>query len=164
MADLGQLAEFEDAHDLEFRFKNRKYTVDWSAADLIKWTRDYEEAARQQQNGESDYTARTLSWIFGARLLGGEFDTGAWEFTGPKDSAIMRLITQGASLELIDRIITTAILKVRYSTEFALRFWHGNDLKKAVADSLAGDSKKPETVTPSDAGETSEDGSETGKD
>lgn len=161
MADFGDLNSFIDDYDIKFTFAGKEYkeAFDFKRVAAFKaYQADYNE--RLVANEVSSAERRGLPYLAAAKLFGCEFDTASWEFRKlPKDHFINRMIADGATYEVIDRLVSGIWAKFELGDETAERFIVAYDLGKALAPSS--DTTNPETQQA--PGETNEDASETSK-
>lgn len=161
MADFGDLNSFIDDYDISFTFNGVEYkeTFDFKRVAAFKaYQVDYNDRLIEGEVGAAE--RRGLPYLAVAKLFGAEFDTSAWEFRKlPKDHFINRMIADGATYEVIDRLVSGIWAKFELGDETAEKFIVAYDLGKALAPS--NDTTNPETQQA--PGETNEDASETSK-
>lgn len=167
-ADFGALEEFIDDYDVAFTFRGEEYKVTFDFANVAAfkaWLSRYSTRLEDDKLTEDEQVA--ASWFGVAILLGGKFDSKNWKFTGlPKDHFMTRIVADGASYDVVDRLVNSIFAKYRFGDEVAEVFYHERDLGKAfqAAALKANLVENPDQETPAGRGETSEDDSATSKD
>ena len=98
------------------------------------------------------------------------FNPKTWQFTGlPKDHFINRLIADGASYTVIDRVVSGIWAKFEWNDDIAERFIETYDLGKALGTVIAqakakNNDSQENPAGQTDTGETNEDDTETSED
>lgn len=167
-ADFGALEEFIDDYDVAFTFRGTDYkeTFDFANVAAFKaWLSRYAKRLEAEEVTEDEQIA--MSWYGVAILAGGKFDSKNWKFTGlPKGHFLNEIVAEGASYDVVDRLVNSIFAKYRFGDDVATAFYHERDLGKAfkAAAMKANLVENPDQGTPTEPGETAEDDSETSKD
>ena len=167
-ADFGALEEFIDDYDVAFTFKGEEYKESFDFANVAAfkaWLSRYSKRLEAEEVTEDEQLA--MSWYGVAILTGGKFDSKGWKFTGlPKDHFLNKIVADGASYDVVDRLVNSIFAKYRFGDDIATAFYHERDLGKAlkVAAENLNLVENQDQETQQEAGETNEDDSETSKD
>ena len=165
--EFGALEEFIDDYDVAFEFKGTEYKVTFDFAQVAAfkaWLAGYSKRVDTGKVTDDEQVAAT--WFGTAILFGGKFDSKKWAFTGlPKDHFINQIIDDGASYDVIDRLVASIFAKYRFGDEVAANYYRERELGKAIqaAAVAANLVESQDQETPQEAGETNEDDSETSK-
>ena len=167
-ADFGALEEFIDDYDVAFEFRGKEYKESFDFANVAAfkaWLSRYSKRLEAAEVTEDEQLA--MSWYGVAILTGGKFDSKAWKFTGlPKGHFLTQIVADGASYDVVDRLVNSIFAKYRFGDDIATAFYRERDLGKALK--VAADNlnlvENQDQETPQEAGETNEDDSETSKD
>lgn len=167
-ADFGALEDFIDDYDVAFTFRGTEYKESFDFANVAAfkaWLARYSKRLEAEEVTEDEQLA--MSWYGVALLTGGKFDSKNWRFTGlPKGHFMTEIVANGASWDVVDRLVNSIFAKYRFGDDVATAFYHERDLGKAIraAVETANLTENTNRETQTEPGGTNEDDSETSKD
>lgn len=171
MANFGALENFLDDVDVTFEFRGKEYAETFPFKQVAAFKAHQTEFKERVRAGEVT-PAEQAQNIYNATavLFGGKFNPKTWQFTGlPKDHFINRLIADGASYTVIDRVVSGIWAKFEWNDDIAERFIETYDLGKALETVIAqakakNNDSQENPAGQTDTGETNEDDTETSED
>lgn len=162
MANFGDLNQYLDDVDVQFTFADTEYRESFDFKHVAAFKAYRADYTKRADEGDVTPWERAAShYIAVAKLFGAEFDPEAWEFRKlPKNHFINRMIADGATYEIIDRIVSGIWAKFEWNDEVAEGFVAAYDMGKAINQWVGSVTQETQTG----AGETNEADSETSKD
>lgn len=159
MADLGNLRQYLDDHDISFEWGRKKYRLKPSAEQVL----DYKQKFNQLVEEKKPQDQATI-WESVAPFFGSTFDRETYRF-GPDDNPegehhglIPKLLDEGMDVDTLDRLLAAAHAKYRFGDEVAEELAKTGDLGKALRNIRKREEESDKKATQKATGGTNEAG------